>query len=128
MITSTMQIYRVESAGVENERDRKVEVKKSVNANAINVIAIISSRYKDYKSYFAAINSYASNLPEVGTIVDENVDTSMISMIEDEYETMLSGVYSGYGFDIHECNKYYDGMCMSNIRDFDKDYFKNYGK
>lgn len=99
------------------------DIKCKVHPYAVEaIIQLTRDKYAGITFFFTACNYYASNLPEVGMAVDENLSDDMVHEMDIAYMDILDDVAQENDEDIYESERLYDGMTLVSSRIFDRSY------
>ena len=101
------------------------DIKEKVHPYAVEtIIRLTTGKCKGIKFFFTAVNDFASNLPEVGTVFGDHISGDTVYEIDIKYTDILEDVSGEDGVDIYETERLYDGMTIVPRREFDETYFK----
>lgn len=101
------------------------DIKQKVHPYAIKaIIRMTTGKYKGIKFFFSDINSFASNLPEVGTTIAAHISEDTAYKIDNHYAGLLYDVASENSVDLYQEERLYDGMTIVSYDMFDKAYLE----
>lgn len=93
-------------------------LRKEVNSNSLEVTQKLSIRYPDYIFFFSCITPWSDYLPEVGTVLDSNIEEDVVNSIDTEYSDLLDRL-------VPILPKEYGGMDIMHIKDFDLEWLEH---
>lgn len=107
-------IATVELGDITDEPDGECNMNEEVLQNLLD----LSENYKDYEFYFTGIDTFAYNLPCVGSVINETISEQELNNIDLE----ISCIISKYLEEKEMCGEY-GGFCMVPISTLDKTWF-----